>query len=105
MKELTAQRLIKILLEQDSGLKTIESRDIARVKRGLMDKPIRTLLSLSDFREVSCAYPAFINVTETRIIIQDGPHFKERLERRYIYSPDCELEQIVVKVWKKRNEY
>lgn len=105
MKELTAQRLIKILLEQNSGLKAIESQDIARVKRGLMDKPIRASLASADFREVSCTYPAFVSVTETSITIQDGRHFKQILERRLIYSKDSELEQTVIKVWKRRNEY
>jgi len=105
MKELTAQRLIKILLEQNSGLKTIESRDVARVRRGLMDKPIRTALASSDFMEVSYAYPTFVHVTETRITIQDGRRFKQVLERRLVYSQDKDLEQIVIKVWKKRNEF
>jgi len=105
MKELTAQRLIKILLEQNSGLKAIESRDIAKVKRGLMDKPIRASLASADFREVSCTYPSFVSVTETRITIQDGRRFKQILERRLVYSQDNELEQTVIKVWKRRNEY
>lgn len=105
MKELTAQRLIKVLLEQNSNLKTIQSCDIARIRHGLMDMSIRVSLTSLDFREMSCAYPTFINITETSIIIRNGRHFKQILEQKFVYSQDKELDRIVVKIWKKRNEY
>ena len=101
MKELTAQRLIQILLKQDSGLKAISSRDIIRLKYRLMEQSIQASLTSADFRELSHSYPMFVSVSETSVCIHEGRRFKQILERRLIYSQDKEVDQIVIEIWKQ----
>lgn len=101
MKELTAQRLIQILLKQNSRLRVISSCDIIRIKYGLVEQAIQTSLTSADFRELSHSYPAFISVSETSVSIRKGQQFRQILERRLAYSQDKEVDRIVIEIWKR----
>ena len=107
MNDLSAQQFLQIVLEADPGTRTIVGGEISYLRTRLKNNsiPIRPHLSSIEFYAVAKQYPHNIQVTETRIEINNGAELYQKLNNQLMYSQDKKVNKAVLKIWKGRKGY
>lgn len=102
MKDITAPKFLKIVLEAEPDLQLLGGSDIIYMKSHLSRKYIQNDLSLGDFISLERQYPEYLRVDETSIFIADGQSLKSALDKKLLFCNDGEVNKTVEGIWRSR---
>lgn len=99
MKQLTAYKLMQILLKEDAR-SIYPAAKINRFEDAILGKRVYCSVDAYSFDEMEMEYPELVKVTRTEIQIHDVAEFRQKLNYRLRFTDDRELEELVVETWR-----
>lgn len=102
MKDITAPKFLRIVLEEEPHLRSLGGRDIIYMKSNLSRRMIQNDLSLGDFVSLERQYPEYLRIEDTSIFIKDSRSLKSVLDKKLLFCDDGDVNNEVKVIWKSR---